>query len=143
MSDTYQPIPGSDEEYELATTSTPNLSALDRLQLRAPCAGKQARERIATDYCCDDVGDAIEQYCEKDDLLPRPRFWEEAAKVIFKDLTDKDVEEGVDFAEVRRALGNFTNAGNKQLSEQLSGLNAFKSLIENQGAPTPNQNSGA
>lgn len=135
--DTFQPVAEDSTEYELAPTSTKNMEALDRLKLRAPCVGEEQRRQIAENYGCDDVGEAMERYCEDDTLLSPPRFWEEAAKVVVRDLTDKDVEEGgIDFAEARRAVANFSNAGNEELLELLSGIGASFDSKMNQEAQT-------
>lgn len=121
MSD-YQPVVGSDDDYELAPTSTKNMEALDKLRMRAPFLND--RDDIARNYGYEDAEEAQEDLGE---VLSPPRFWEEAAFVVFKDL---EGAEDIDFAEVRRAVGNFTFAGNEQFAELMSGLNGLVNTRE-------------
>lgn len=118
MSDTYQPIIGSDEEFGLAPTSTKNMEALNKLQLRAPFFSD--REQIAQNYGYDNVEEAMEDMGAG--ALSPPRFWEQAALVIFEGLDEIDDDQGVDFAEARRAVGKFNMAGNEEYAELMNGL---------------------
>jgi hypothetical protein len=118
---TYQPFLDSEQKCEVATTSSQALQALDELMLRAPMRGTQERKQVAENYGHESIDEALEAFgYGSDEMLTPPEFYREAATVVFENVSEADVEGGVDVGEVRRGIMDFSSAGQPDLSELMS-----------------------
>lgn len=131
MSEQPRPFVGKDKGYPLAPTSTGRMEDLSKVKLRAPCVGEQERQRVAQNWGFDSVDDALEGFgFDQGDILSPPRFYETVATVIFRGIDQSDIEQGqIDFAEVRRGLADFTQAGNEEAMELLNGLKGMNDSL--------------
>ena len=125
----YRPFADEDQTYPLAPTTTRKMRAIDMLRLESTIISDEQREKIGQEYCIlEETDDGPHYGGFTPNSVPRDQFFVQAAKIVFVGADDAEERE-VDFAEVRRALGEFESAGNERYEQLGAGL---KDLVHSQ-----------